>query len=64
MSIQAVIATCSATVEQSDGIVKALIKLDPGCLPNGEHIMTSLRRSTVDLAHGKRYRVMFEELPD
>lgn len=60
--MKAVTATCSAVVGQSNGIEKALLTIEPG--PNGEHIITSLRRSTVELIRGKTYEVTFRELPD
>jgi hypothetical protein len=59
---QSVIVRCTAAVDLADGKTISHLAGDPTEKLNGEHIISSLRRSTVDLIVGKCYLVTFEEI--
>lgn len=60
---QSINVRCEADVDMRSGVTKCLLLADPLDPFNGDHLRTSMRRSTVDLRTGKYYRVTFEEVP-
>ena len=63
MSGGSIILRCTiATPLRADGVVKAFLQADPTAPLNGDHMITSLQRSVVEIDSGKTYRVTFEEI--
>jgi hypothetical protein len=63
MSAQSIILKCTiATPLRGDGVVKAFLQADPTAPLNGDHMITSLHRSIVEIDSGKTYEVTFREI--
>jgi hypothetical protein len=63
VSAQSVILKCTiATPLRGDGVVKAFLQVDPAAALNGDHMITSLHRSVVEIDSGKTYWVTFKEI--
>jgi hypothetical protein len=59
---QSIEVFCHAAQDMPSGVTSSLLLLDPNTPLDGEYLMSSLRKSNVELVIGRHYRVTFTEI--